>query len=270
MKNRDASQADESMETQEATHDLEDTKDLDFSPDDPEAISPSEDEDDAASLDSLLYEDDDQVYEPETTEESLAFEDFLNQYKAHISQTIHQETAEEPIKETADKEIDSQEDKNALKKVNSNITKIKAESNESDWSDEITLVPEVYEAPDEDENVFRDTVMPEEEPNEEEFSIGTELYHAEDDEIQISIRFDESESEISEPDKAPTEYKYNPEKPRIIDSVYDFLELFVITLISVMILTTFVFKHSVVDGDSMNNTLEDGDSLIISNLFVGA
>ena len=34
-----------------------------------------------------------------------------------------------------------------------------------------------------------------------------------------------------------------------------------------MILTTFFFKHSVVDGDSMNNTLEDGDHLIVWDAF---
>jgi signal peptidase I len=34
-----------------------------------------------------------------------------------------------------------------------------------------------------------------------------------------------------------------------------------------MILTSFVFKHSVVEGESMQNTLQDGDHLIISDLF---
>ena len=61
--------------------------------------------------------------------------------------------------------------------------------------------------------------------------------------------------------------KYDPDKPRIIDWAFDFVELFVFTLIAVMILTTFVFKHSVVDGDSMNGTLNHGEHLIISDLF---
>ena len=34
-----------------------------------------------------------------------------------------------------------------------------------------------------------------------------------------------------------------------------------------MILTSFVFRHSIVEGDSMQNTLQTGEHLIISDLF---
>ena len=61
--------------------------------------------------------------------------------------------------------------------------------------------------------------------------------------------------------------KYNPEKPRTIDNIFDFVELFVFTLAAVLILTTFFFKHTIVDGDSMLNTLHDGEHLIISDVF---
>ena len=60
---------------------------------------------------------------------------------------------------------------------------------------------------------------------------------------------------------------YNPKKPRSIDSRFDFLELFIFTLLAVMILTSFVFRHSIVEGDSMQNTLQTGEHLIISDLF---
>ena len=63
------------------------------------------------------------------------------------------------------------------------------------------------------------------------------------------------------------EKKFDPQNPRMIDKRFDFVELFVFTLVAIMILTTFVFKHSVVEGRSMENTLFDGEHLIISNFF---
>lgn len=60
---------------------------------------------------------------------------------------------------------------------------------------------------------------------------------------------------------------YNPEKPRKVDARFDFLELFIFTLLTVILLTSFVFRHSVVEGHSMQNTLQDGEHLIISDLF---
>ncbi len=79
---------------------------------------------------------------------------------------------------------------------------------------------------------------------------------------------EKSEKEIkAEPKNLPDEQKYNPEKPRRIDFRFDFIELFVFTLVAIMILTTFVFKHSIVEGPSMQNTLQDGDHLIIFDLF---
>lgn len=61
--------------------------------------------------------------------------------------------------------------------------------------------------------------------------------------------------------------KYDPKKPRKIDTVFEILELFVFTLLAVMIITTFFFKHSVVRGGSMENTLHDGEHLIISDFM---
>ena len=38
-------------------------------------------------------------------------------------------------------------------------------------------------------------------------------------------------------------------------------------MVAIMMLSAFVFRHSVVDGDSMMNTLYDDEHLIISNFF---
>lgn len=49
-----------------------------------------------------------------------------------------------------------------------------------------------------------------------------------------------------------------------------FVEIFVITLCVVLFLTAFVMRHTVVDGSSMQNTLQDGQHLLISDLFYEA
>lgn len=68
-------------------------------------------------------------------------------------------------------------------------------------------------------------------------------------------------------DMGDTAYESTPEKPRLIESIFEFVELLLLTLAAVFIITTFIFRHSVVDGDSMMNTLQHEDVLIISGLF---
>lgn len=50
-------------------------------------------------------------------------------------------------------------------------------------------------------------------------------------------------------------------------SIFDYVEIFVIAIFAVMVLFTFVFRLCRVDGPSMEDTLFDGERLIISNLF---
>ena len=77
---------------------------------------------------------------------------------------------------------------------------------------------------------------------------------------------DESLLEEDEPEEKEQE-PYNPEKPRKIDARFDFVELFVFTLVFVLVITSFIFRHSVVVGGSMENTLYEGERLLISDLF---
>ncbi len=60
--------------------------------------------------------------------------------------------------------------------------------------------------------------------------------------------------------------KTRPSK-RILCVVYDYAETFAYALFTMMILFLFVFRLVTVDGHSMLETLDDGDKLIISNLF---
>ena len=60
---------------------------------------------------------------------------------------------------------------------------------------------------------------------------------------------------------------YDPEKPRLIDTVFETVEMIVFTFIAVMVITGFFIRHSVVDGGSMERTLHDKDVLIISDFL---
>ena len=101
------------------------------------------------------------------------------------------------------------------------------------------------------------------------------------DQITLAIPSEEIESEaetpiIDEPRKDGESFSasllkeappYDEKKPRRIDGRFDFIELLIFTLAAVFVLTSFVFRHSIVDGNSMQNTLQDGEILIISGLF---
>ena len=69
------------------------------------------------------------------------------------------------------------------------------------------------------------------------------------------------------PDTESDEYRYDPKKPGFINNLFDMIEIFVFTVAAVLFVSAFFFRHSMVDGGSMNDTLHDGEHLIITNLF---
>ena len=52
-----------------------------------------------------------------------------------------------------------------------------------------------------------------------------------------------------------------------VRNAFDIVEMFVLAMAFVLLAMAFCFRHSVVDGGSMDNTLQDGEHLIISDLF---
>lgn len=50
-------------------------------------------------------------------------------------------------------------------------------------------------------------------------------------------------------------------------SLFDFIEMFVVAMCVVLVVFTFFFRQTVVDGDSMQNTLQNGERLLITNCF---
>ncbi len=59
----------------------------------------------------------------------------------------------------------------------------------------------------------------------------------------------------------------NEKKQKNVDSAYDIASIIVSAILMVGIIFTFVFKISTVSGESMENTLKDGDRLIISSVM---
>lgn len=224
------------------------------------------DEEKKDSLDALLLDDDDEDY-GETSDEA-EFDAFMAEYRDLIGKKLNEAATAEPetVEEENPEEVLISLPKKQSKKKKERPEK-KVSCGESDWNEEITLVPEEYEDPGEDERDMLDE-LPEEEAA-PDFDLGEETDDGED-RFQISINFDgERRSEPTEEsdDGEVTVRRYDPERPRAIDWVFDIAEMFVFVLLAVMILTSFVFRHSIVEGHSMMNTLEDGDHLIISDLF---
>jgi len=227
-------------------------------------------------LDSLLYENDESTFDAVSSDQGDGFESFFTEYRALIAETL---IAAQKIKAKDDeisgaKSIEEQiikasepliqeEPLLTTKKQKSAIKSVSSYEDE----DSITLKPQEYEQHEEQEKIFCEPPVLEEKVDLLLGSDKVENDEEETDEAQISffpeLKTKKFDNEVS--DNVDT--KYDPENPRKIDVVFDFLELFIYTLVVVMILTTFIFKHSVVDGNSMNNTLSHGDHLIVWDAF---
>ncbi len=216
------------------------------------------------NLDALLFDDEGEDYD-ESSEEA-EFDTFMAEYRDLIKTKLNAVADSEPeeIEEEDPEEVLISLPKESPKKRKDRPEK-KASGSDSDWDDKITLEPEEYEDPAEDENDMRDEFPVEE--TAPDFDLGEES--VEDDVFQLSINFggDGDNKPVEETAEEDNLRGYDPENPRAIDWVFDIAEMFVFVLLAVMILTSFFFRHSIVEGHSMMNTLEDGDHLIISDLF---
>ena len=216
------------------------------------------------TLDDLILSADDEAIEDDY--QDMHFEEFMAEYRDLISKSLS-ESANLRKKVIPEEDPDDEEDDESEflislpKKQKENKTK-KSTNASTDWDEEITLAPEEYAELDDD---IMHSDMTCEEEFEPDFDLG-ETVEDSQDKFQLSINFEGEKTEEPDAEEA-RENKYNPEKPRKIDWVFDIAEMFVFILVAVMLLTTFLFKHSVVVGDSMNKTLEEGDHLIISDFL---
>ncbi len=77
--------------------------------------------------------------------------------------------------------------------------------------------------------------------------------------------FDESMKEETPPAPAPAPQPSC--RSDVARTAFDYIELLVLTVFFVLLATTFLFRHAVVNGDSMKTTLTHGEHLIISDVL---
>lgn len=65
----------------------------------------------------------------------------------------------------------------------------------------------------------------------------------------------------------PTETEEAPKKQGLLADLYDWLEVFAVSVAAVFVIFAFVARVAVVDGESMTNTLQHGEQLIVQELF---
>ena len=102
-----------------------------------------------------------------------------------------------------------------------------------------------------------------------------------DAETEENTESEEPEDTAAEPDDAmmpdikmtqemlDAEYFLPEDKKRISAELFDWIEIFSSALVTVILLFTFIVRLVTVQGASMEQTLHEKDSLIISHLFYG-
>ena len=73
-------------------------------------------------------------------------------------------------------------------------------------------------------------------------------------------------SEQSLPQQEPQSPKATPQKQPLLTSVFDYVELLAWSIFVVMMLFTFAFRLCRVDGSSMENTLYDGENVLLQSI----
>lgn len=97
------------------------------------------------------------------------------------------------------------------------------------------------------------------------------------DDIPTRTHIQDTSSSDGNDDNTQTTREQNPKdadatehkkvKTPFVKELYDFIEVFVFAVCSVLLVFTFLVRICVVSGPSMENTLYDGEILLVSNLF---
>jgi hypothetical protein len=182
----------------------------------------TESEDRNSKLNALLFDSDNDEVAKETPEESAMFEAFMAEYRTLMTKNNKENHSERSHQEEGDDSeneyllsLPKKKKQKSARKIEENITVTKRE----DWDDEITLTPEEYEDPAAENSIMYDEI-PEEEEAIPDFNLG-ENEAGDEDKFQLSIDFD-GERTSARQEEVEHVNKYNPDKPRIIDFIYDF------------------------------------------------
>ncbi len=204
-------------------------------------IDTSELSDFQKSSDAEAFDDTDHIEDPENASEATAESD------ADEEDTAADVEASAPSVESDSTGEQADEGNNAM---------VEAEGLDTVFVSEDEPVGD--DEPEQSENI--NGKQPEEDS---EYGNASHIAIADNEAYKEKTIFDEYEDSEEE---AATEETHE-KSGRTIDSVFDFVELFIFSLVAVLIFTTFFFRHSVVEGGSMEGTLYEDEHLIISDLF---
>ena len=101
----------------------------------------------------------------------------------------------------------------------------------------------------------------------EDSDIDTDDEESDKQSFELDEEIEDNDSSYEETEAPMVQNAQPVEKPRRVDSLFDFIELFVFTLAAVFVITSFFFRYSIVDGGSMENTLHDDEKLILRSIF---
>ena len=145
--------------------------------------------------------------------------------------------------------------------------------------DDAVILP-ISEAEDDNGEPFDPEIICDDLISHESESVTEEIGEAQESEETEALEEGEGEesgednaedTEVSEYEVAPLDEAVTAEpelkKPRRVDSLFDFIEICIFTLASVFILMSFFFRYSIVDGNSMLNTLHDKERLVLTSFL---
>lgn len=247
---------------------IDDNWDDEFS-DIPDSYTEDEDTailtDDAGTISSLLYIDEDNEYEPERiSKEAVSF--------AQLRQDMQR------LKEEV-KELHGCEDEEVFDSEGEILGQLAIED-----PDDTQGYTDQEENDTDSDNANEDPITEDHSVSDDEEPSGDE---AKDTSDNIESNCEETEKKsakeqtavaiVDEKKETPREHIITIDRKRVaqkeekqeraIDSAHEVISIFVFTLMAMLLITAFLFRHTVVEGSSMNNTLHDGDYLIISDLF---
>ena len=130
-------------------------------------------------------------------------------------------------------------------------------------SSSTVFVPDIYDTQKIDES-SEESDEAEDEKNENEDAQSDDIGEAAESDEHLNDDNEDISSEDEQPEATPVEKE---KKPRKVDSIFDFIELFVFTLAAVFIITSFFFRYSTVSGGSMQNTLQDKETLLLRSFL---
>ncbi len=230
------------------------------------------------SLESLLYDGEEGTNDDKILKDVASYEASLTEYHdlMHKAMTIAPEdksvSATEEVSQEGAKEPEDEGDPDEseyLISLPENKSKKSSLNIDKDKYDEISLIPQEYVCEDPDSVFVEQDFQPENtDADSSRAMLGVEDSVIEEEEdFQLSFTFDEERHAAKKEDDEEQKNGYNPQRMRIVDYAFEFVEVLTFTLLVVILCTSFLFNHSVVEGKSMLPTLVDGDHLIISDLF---